>query len=173
MIRKLEPEDNTGARGQAKAVTERQAARDAASRARTIQSQERLLSSLRTGATVTVACKAAKVGHTTYYRWRDEDPAFRAKADASLDEVLDEVARHDVGWLGMVQARRDGRMDHRLEAARVRLAFAAKCRRKITESTVTQTTTVKITEDEARDKVATRREAFFSRLAKFMAKGGG
>lgn len=59
---------------------------------RTALAKKRFLSSF--GAhkgNVTLACKAARVGRSTYYEWLDADQAFRAQVEAAFEAVIDHV----------------------------------------------------------------------------------
>ncbi len=52
------------------------------------KAKEALLAHLRKMPIVEVACSRSKVGHTTYYRWRDEDAEFRSRADDAMREGI-------------------------------------------------------------------------------------
>lgn len=39
--------------------------------------------------TVTLACKAARIHRATWYRWLENDPKFKKKADAAFEAVTD------------------------------------------------------------------------------------
>lgn len=47
------------------------------------------LEELRQRYSVYHACLAAKVGRTTVYEWRDEDPAFAAAWEEALEDAMD------------------------------------------------------------------------------------
>lgn len=56
---------------------------------RTPEKGERLIDKLRLGYSVMAACKAEGIGRTTYYAWREADPAFAKAADAAIEDGTD------------------------------------------------------------------------------------
>lgn len=63
---------------------------------RTPEKRDRLFAKLRRGYSVSAACKAAGIGRTAYYEWREADPEFASEADDAIEtgtDVLEDVAR--------------------------------------------------------------------------------
>ena len=62
----------------------------------TAKKADKLLAKLRQGDSVSAACRAQRIGRTTYYRWRREDAEFAATADDAIEEgtdMLEDVAK--------------------------------------------------------------------------------
>lgn len=53
---------------------------------KTDKNKELLIEQLKKTPIVQVACGKVNIGRATYYRWRNEDKEFTAKADDALDE---------------------------------------------------------------------------------------
>lgn len=82
----------------------------------------RLLAVLRTGGSVTAACRAEGVHRSTYYTWRAADPAFAAQADDAIEagtDKLEDVAQEraenssDTLLIFLLKARRPGKYRER------------------------------------------------------------
>jgi len=56
---------------------------------RTPKTRARFLEALETTCNVTKACRLARVGRRSIYEWRDDDPAFKADWEKSLDRASD------------------------------------------------------------------------------------
>jgi hypothetical protein len=64
---------------------------------RTAKNRKAVLAALTQGWSVHGACRQAGIGTRSYYDWRDDDPGFRADADAAIEAAtdhLEDVARN-------------------------------------------------------------------------------
>lgn len=82
----------------------------------------RLLAVLRTGGSVTAACRAEGVHRSTFYAWRLADPEFAAQADDAIEagtDRLEDVAQEraetssDLLLIFLLKARRPGKYRER------------------------------------------------------------
>jgi hypothetical protein len=59
--------------------------------ARTPEKEAKVLRRLALGYSVSSACQFARIGRTSYYQWRKDDPAFALAADAAIEEGTDRL----------------------------------------------------------------------------------
>lgn len=58
-------------------------------RLRTARNREEILAALTQGWSVHGATRQAGIGYRSYYDWRNDDPIFRAEADAAMEAATD------------------------------------------------------------------------------------
>lgn len=56
---------------------------------RTPKKERALLAKLSEGKSIVAACRAANVGRSTYYEWREKYPDFRQAADDAIEDGTD------------------------------------------------------------------------------------
>lgn len=64
----------------------------------TEQAKKRFLAAYALTGVILHACRAAKVGRTTYYEWTESDPDFSAAAGFALAEAGDRLEQHAIEW---------------------------------------------------------------------------
>lgn len=64
----------------------------------TEQAKKRFLDAYARCGVIRAACRAARVGRTTYYEWTEFDPAFAAAAQIALTESGDRLEEHAIEW---------------------------------------------------------------------------
>ncbi len=68
-------------------------------RARQAEQKEALIGHLRRYPIIHVVCEKSEVSRATYYRWRDEDPAFARATDEAMtegEETFNDLAEHQL-----------------------------------------------------------------------------
>lgn len=92
---------------------------------RTPEKGEKLLAKLAQGYSVTAACQAEGIGRTGYYAWINDDPEFKAQAEAAIEagtDRLEDVARRramnqsDTLLIFLLKGRRPDKFKDRLES---------------------------------------------------------
>jgi hypothetical protein len=91
---------------------------------RTPEKGDKLLAKLAQGYSVTTACQAEGIGRTAYYAWINDDPDFKAQADAAIEagtDKLEDVARQramkqsDTLLIFLLKGRRPEKFKDRVE----------------------------------------------------------
>ena len=89
---------------------------------RTPKKAEAITAALADGLSINAACRAAGVGRTTYYMWRNDDPEFASAADDAIEagtDTLEDIARErakdssDTLLIFLLKARRPGKYRER------------------------------------------------------------
>lgn len=86
----------------------RHASHRAAVKVRKTQEQMLLIEQLRKLPVVSVACEKTGIGRASYYRWRQEDPAFAAAADEAIADGTNLVS--DMAESQLLSQIRDGNL---------------------------------------------------------------
>jgi hypothetical protein len=75
---------------------------------KTQEAKKRVLENLKEVPIVTLACRKAGIARATYYRWIDEDYAFRVSAKIALDSGISFI--NDLTESQLVSLIKEGRM---------------------------------------------------------------